>query len=92
MDCKKIKGIIPKYVNHSATEDEISAVEEHLCVCHECRQYLSNLFDRNDSGNVDTGHITDKEHLRKTDIINISTIIIGIITVLISVWLFIKAQ
>lgn len=46
MECDSIKAIAPGYINHSATETEISAVEEHLCVCNECRQFLSQLMDK----------------------------------------------
>jgi predicted anti-sigma-YlaC factor YlaD len=45
MDCDNIKAIAPGYINHTATETEISAVEEHLCICNDCRQYLGTLMD-----------------------------------------------
>lgn len=46
MDCEDIKNVIPKYFNHTASEDEIKTVEEHLCVCHDCRSTLGELMDR----------------------------------------------
>jgi len=46
MDCNKVKEIIPKYFNHTASEEEIKAVEEHLCICHECRTALGELMDK----------------------------------------------
>ncbi|MCF7907713.1 MAG: zf-HC2 domain-containing protein [Candidatus Omnitrophica bacterium] len=46
MDCEEIKIIIPKYFNHTANEDEIKNVEEHLCVCHDCRSTLGELMDK----------------------------------------------
>jgi len=49
MDCKDIKKIIPGYIVHSSTEDEIQKVEEHLCVCQECRDYLADLLDKKEA-------------------------------------------
>ena len=46
MDCEEIKKIIPRYFQHSATEEEIKKVEEHLCVCHDCRTTLGELMDK----------------------------------------------
>lgn len=46
MDCEEIKSVIPKYFNHTASEDEIKTVEEHLCVCHDCRSTLGELMDK----------------------------------------------
>lgn len=45
LQCNQIEIIIPKYVNHTATASQIQAVEEHLCICQKCRQYLSSLLD-----------------------------------------------
>lgn len=51
MDCEEIKKIIPRYFQHTATEEEIKEVEEHLCVCHGCRTSLAALMDSlSDSG------------------------------------------
>jgi predicted anti-sigma-YlaC factor YlaD len=46
MSCEEIKIIIPAYIKHTATDDEILKVEEHLCVCNECREYLGKTMDR----------------------------------------------
>ncbi len=46
MSCEEIKTIIPAYIKHTATEAEILKVEEHLCVCNECREYLGQTMDR----------------------------------------------
>jgi len=45
MDCEDIKKIIPRYYQHIASEEEITQVEEHLCVCHDCRAVLGELMD-----------------------------------------------
>ena len=46
MDCNKIKEVIPRYFNHTASEEEIKTVEEHLCICHDCRTALGELMDK----------------------------------------------
>lgn len=53
MECEKIKQIIPNYFQHTASEEEIQIVEEHLCVCHECRTTLGELMDKmSDAGEL----------------------------------------
>ncbi|MCP4653184.1 MAG: hypothetical protein GY858_07365 [Candidatus Omnitrophica bacterium] len=46
MDCELIKQILPAYVKHSASEESAKEVESHLCVCHQCRDYLSKIIDK----------------------------------------------
>ncbi len=46
MNCEDIKKIIPKYFRHQASEAEIKMVEEHLCICHNCRTDLGELMDK----------------------------------------------
>jgi predicted anti-sigma-YlaC factor YlaD len=46
MDCTQIKQAIPAYVNHTASQDQINAVEEHLCICDSCRQHLQKIMDK----------------------------------------------
>ncbi|MDD3297214.1 MAG: zf-HC2 domain-containing protein [Candidatus Omnitrophica bacterium] len=46
MECEEIKRIIPRYFQHTATEEEIRQVEEHLCICHDCRATLGELMDK----------------------------------------------
>jgi len=46
MECEKIKELIPRYFNHTASEEEIKKVEEHLCLCHDCRTLLGELMDK----------------------------------------------
>ncbi|MFA6281922.1 MAG: zf-HC2 domain-containing protein [Candidatus Omnitrophota bacterium] len=46
MNCEEIKTIIPAYIKHTATEDQILQVEEHLCICNECREFLGQTMDR----------------------------------------------
>jgi len=46
MSCEEIKTIIPSYIKHTATDQDISKVEEHLCICDACRQHLAQLMDK----------------------------------------------
>ena len=46
MECAEIRKIIPQYFRHTASEEEITLVEEHLCVCHDCRTVLGELMDK----------------------------------------------
>lgn len=48
MSCEEIKKLLTKYVQHTADEEEIKKVEEHLCVCHDCRTSLGSLMDKLD--------------------------------------------
>jgi hypothetical protein len=48
MSCEEIKKLLTKYVQHTANEEEIKKVEEHLCVCHDCRTSLGQLMDKLD--------------------------------------------
>jgi len=90
MDCKKIKSIIPRYVNHSASEGEINTIEEHLCVCHECRQYLSDFLDKDDTSSAQ--YSSSKKDSTKIDIFDILVVAIAVIIVFISVLFLIKTH
>lgn len=46
MNCEEVKAIIPGYINHTASEAQIDAIEEHLCVCNDCRQFLGHAIDK----------------------------------------------
>ncbi|MDD4294038.1 MAG: zf-HC2 domain-containing protein [Candidatus Omnitrophica bacterium] len=45
MNCENIKKIIPRYISHNASNDEINMVEEHLCICDKCRTLLADSMD-----------------------------------------------
>ncbi len=74
MDCRGVREIIPAYIKHTASEEEVKAVEEHLCVCEECRHYLSKVIDKEsekdeestldkkkDRGSVEKASVEQKE-------------------------------
>lgn len=46
MDCAEVRGLLQAYITHTAGEEEVKAVEEHLCVCNECRVYLGECMDK----------------------------------------------
>ena len=45
MNCEETKATIPSYINHTASETEVGSIEEHLCICNDCRQFLSQVID-----------------------------------------------
>ena len=65
MSCEDVKKIIPAYANRIASEEETSKVEEHLCICNDCREFLSQHMDKPFSQFKLNG-VSDKD-LKKTD-------------------------
>lgn len=63
MDCEEIKKIIPRYYNHTAAEEEIKKVEEHLCICHNCRTNLSELMDKESEPDLSPGKGDSSEEI-----------------------------
>jgi len=53
VDCGKIKSIIPGYIQHTVSMDDIRSVEEHLCICQGCREYLGSFLEKEDAVRVD---------------------------------------
>jgi predicted anti-sigma-YlaC factor YlaD len=49
MSCEEIKNIIPGDINHSISAEDTRVIEEHLCVCHSCRQFLSQLMEEDEA-------------------------------------------
>ncbi len=45
MECPELRKDFPFYVRHQLSEEKVQILEEHLCVCQECRDFLSNLLD-----------------------------------------------
>jgi predicted anti-sigma-YlaC factor YlaD len=45
MNCEETKAAIPSYINHTASETQVGSIEEHLCICNDCRQFLSQAID-----------------------------------------------
>ncbi len=92
MDCEKIREIIPQYVNHSSSEENTQLIEEHLCICEGCREYLGNLLDKKDtyhpkdSLEVDTKEAKDK----RIDLFTITVLIAGILIVFFSLYLIFR--
>ena len=87
MDCLKIKEIIPSYIIHCATDEDILAVEEHLCICEDCRHYLSNQMEkpRKVFAQVPTKEIPPKANTIEYVILSLGAVIfIGLLILLFS--------
>ncbi|MDP2924650.1 MAG: zf-HC2 domain-containing protein [Candidatus Omnitrophota bacterium] len=96
MICEEIKDIIPKYVKHDIQEPEITQVEEHLCVCNECRLFLSQFMDKPALAFEKQKPFTDKETTSGQIIKNtfpLEYIILGVssIILLLFIYLLIKS-
>jgi hypothetical protein len=89
MDCEKIKEIIPRYIQHSATQEEIETIEEHLCICHNCRMSLSKAMDKKTTSQT-TSLSSEKGEKKRIDFLEYLTLILGIIFIFIFLFLFIK--
>lgn len=45
MDCARVREIIPGYIRHTLLAEESVSIEEHLCVCNDCRNFLAKTMD-----------------------------------------------
>ncbi|MFH1767619.1 MAG: zf-HC2 domain-containing protein [Candidatus Omnitrophota bacterium] len=52
-DCRKINQIISRYIDHTASSEDIQTVEEHLCVCQVCREKLGKFLDKKEIESVE---------------------------------------
>lgn len=46
VNCDEIKSLIPGYIKHSVEEEDAKKIEEHLCVCEQCRKHLAVYMDK----------------------------------------------
>jgi len=90
MDCEKIKEIIPRYVRHQTSEEEITIVEEHLCVCQLCRDYLGQALDKKVDVNKKEPSIQKEINVKKISIIEILSLVIGLLVLFFFTFLFLK--
>lgn len=66
MDCEGIKNLMPDYIRHTASPEDTTKVEEHLCICNNCRETLAKIMDKEDilSTNEDTsGPLLEEENI-----------------------------
>jgi len=45
MECEEFRKLAPSYVNHQLPQEKIQEIEEHLCICESCRNYLGKILD-----------------------------------------------
>ncbi|MCM8773765.1 MAG: zf-HC2 domain-containing protein [Candidatus Omnitrophica bacterium] len=90
MDCESIRKIIAAYINHTALDNEIQQVEEHLCICQDCREYLSHFIDKKEEEKL-LPSLKSQKSIPKSgwDIVTYVIIYLGIILTLVIVFLFI---
>ncbi|MCM8826296.1 MAG: zf-HC2 domain-containing protein [Candidatus Omnitrophica bacterium] len=90
MDCESVRKIIPAYINHNASDNEIQQVEEHLCICQGCREYLSYFIDKKEEEKLLSSPPSQKYSSKSGwDIFTYVIIYLGIILTLVIVFLFI---
>lgn len=90
MSCEDIKPIIPSYINHTAKDAEISKVEEHLCVCNQCREYLSQLMDKPHSQYEHVETLPEIPVQKDSDVIAYIMLGLGVIVLFFVLFLLIK--
>ncbi|MDD5195126.1 MAG: zf-HC2 domain-containing protein [Candidatus Omnitrophica bacterium] len=98
MNCEEVKAIIPAYINHSASQDETGLVEEHLCICNDCRQSLSQAIDNSPRAPTkekqpDTNPVNESTIVPKKEKIGVweyAVLSIGVLVLVFFIFLFIK--
>ncbi len=45
MECDEFRELASSYVNHQLPQEKIQEIEEHLCICESCRNYLGKILD-----------------------------------------------
>ena len=92
MDCEKIREIIPQYVNHSSSEENTQLIEEHLCICEGCREYLGDFLDKKDIYRPEEVLKRNKKETgnKRIDLFNIVVLILGGMIVFFSLLLVLR--
>ncbi|MCM8830649.1 MAG: zf-HC2 domain-containing protein [Candidatus Omnitrophica bacterium] len=93
MDCSEVRKIIPEYVSHAISEEETTKVEEHLCICDACRQFLNKLID-NPSKSAISKPIPSEEPTNKKlklfSFFDYVILAIGVVVLLFFIYLILK--
>lgn len=91
MSCEEIKTIIPSYIKHTAADQDISKVEEHLCICDSCRQHLAQLMDKPNTIPVPQQETLPEIPIKKDlNVLEYIILGIGVVVLLVVVFLLIK--
>ena len=85
MQCEEVKKLIPAYIQHSASEEETKTVEEHLCTCHICREFLSAKID---SGPLSVGEKALTPQGKPVNYFDYIIVALGAIVLLFFLYLF----
>lgn len=50
MECEAVRQVVEEYVRHQLPDHLVSDIEAHLCICEQCRIYLSRALDKKEEG------------------------------------------
>ena len=99
-NCESVKELLGSYVAHTLTEEETSNVEEHLCVCDDCRKILNVSLDKepvaSSKGAEEEPNLyfdpkeAPRKSVRKIDIFPYLTIFIAVALLATLLWLILK--
>jgi predicted anti-sigma-YlaC factor YlaD len=91
MDCQHLREVAFDYVNHKLSDEIVQSIEEHLCVCEDCRTYLGTILDKE---NLAQAQDLEVQQLPKKVPIIFIHIILGISLSLIAflIYLYLKLQ
>ena len=84
VDCSKIKSIIPGYIQHTVSMDDIRSVEEHLCICQSCREYLGSFLEKQDIARADKSVTQRKDFSLKEGMLTYVVVGLGLVAVIFS--------
>lgn len=45
MECEEFKRLASSYITHQLSQEKVQEIEEHLCICESCRNYLGEILD-----------------------------------------------
>jgi len=45
MECSEVKKIAFSYIQHKLSSELTEKIEEHLCVCQDCRKYIGDILE-----------------------------------------------
>ncbi len=87
MECEEFKTLAVNYISHRLSEDLVQQVEEHLCICENCRDYLAKIMEKREE-DIPSSQVSATEV--NTSNFTYIILVLGILIVAGVVFLFIK--